>query len=261
MELLDFLRGQERIAKTGQERVTERYSRIVIDLGTARTDEEIHITGDYLAVAKMDGTASTTYFKLNHINSRQIYPSEIEKLYATYKKIYLTNAADAGKELVLYVGGALSGEIKVSGAGKTGLIDASGTRIDPCKEDGALYDELVKHTTALQIIDDWDSANKCKVEEQFGGVVYSTPKTSTNAVAKFEAAAKLLRDVVIKNTDAANAVDIGLYHATPANFRAASFELGAGASIGFTMVDMNSLAVISSVDDNHAVIHVIGTAV
>jgi hypothetical protein len=133
MDYLDFLRGQARIAKTGEERVTERYSRIVIDLGTAREEVKIHLTGDYMGIAKSNGAAATTFFRLNHRNARAIYPSEIAKLYATYKHIYLTNAAEAGKELILYVGGALSGEIQVS-TGKMGLKDSDGGDIDPVED-------------------------------------------------------------------------------------------------------------------------------
>ena len=91
------------------------------------------------------------------------------------------------------------------------------------------------------------------------GDTYSTPITSTNAVAKFEAATKELADVVIRNIDAANAVDIGLYNATPATFRAASFELAAGASLGFRKLDLSTLGIISSVDDAHATVQVIGS--
>ena len=133
MDLMDYLRGQERIRKGPAEGVKERYTRVVIDLGTARDDVKLHLVGDYLAVAKMDGVASTTFFKLNHRNSRGIYPSEIEKLYATFNGIWLTNAAESGKQLVIYIGGALSGEIKTA-TGKTGLKDSSGSDIDPAEE-------------------------------------------------------------------------------------------------------------------------------
>ena len=247
MEWIDMLRGEARLQKTEQERVTERYSRIVIDLGTERTDEEIHITGDYLAVAKMNATASTTFFKLNHRNSRQIYPSEIEKLYATYKKIYLTNAAEAGKELILYVGGALSGEIKVQ-TGKVSLKNASGTDINPATEE-----------TLSTIATNQFDASVDTMMLRFNGTPYSTPITSTNAVQRFNGTnPKKIADVIIRNTDAANAVDIGLYNATPATLRAASFEVGALASIGFTKVDLYQLGIISSVADAHAVVQVIG---
>jgi hypothetical protein len=88
---------------------------------------------------------------------------------------------------------------------------------------------------------------------------YSTPITSTDAVQKFEAASKKLTDVIIRNIDGANAVDIGLYDATPATFRAASFEVAAGASVGFRKIDLTTLGIISSVAGDHAIVQVLGS--
>lgn len=245
--MLDYLRGEARIAKSSSERVTERYSRIVLDLGTARTDEKIHITGDYLGVAKCNGAGATTFFKLNHTNSRAIYPTEIEKLYATYNKIYLTNAAEPGKELILYIGGALSGEIKVS-TGKTGLKDSAGNDINPATED----------TLSGMYTNQYD-ASVDTIMLRFNGKPYSIPMTSTNACQRFNNTNPTkIADVIIKNIDVANAVDIGLYNATPATLRGASFELPALASIGFVKVDLYQLALISSIAGSHAVVHVLG---
>jgi hypothetical protein len=257
-DFLDWMRAQARIAKTDTERVTERYARIVIDLGTAREEVKINISGDYMGVAKFTGTASTTYFRLNHRNAREIYPSEIAKIYATYKHIYLSNAAEAGKELVLYVGGAMSGEIQVN-TGKVGLKDSSGGDIDPATEDGNLAtcaSELATVNTELTA--QGVEQDKLVTALEWSGTPYSTPKTSTNVVQKFEAGSKKLRDVIIRNTDATNAVDIGLYNATPATFRAASFEVAAASSVGFREVDLTLLGVLSSVAGNHAIVHVLG---
>lgn len=119
---------------------------------------------------------------------------------------------------------------------------------------------LLAIKTALEKIDDWDDSDKCKTYESFSGTPYSTPITSSNAVQRFNATnPKLLRDVVLRNTDTANAVDIGLYNATVATFRGASFELAAGATVGFTLVDLYQLGTVSSIDGSHAIIHVIGT--
>lgn len=247
IEWMDILRAKERLGKTSSEGVKERYTRIVISLTDARTDEALHINGDYLAVAKMDGVASTTFFKLNHKNARAIYPSEIEKLYADFSKVFLTNAAEAGKELIIYVGGALSGEIKTA-TGKTGLKDSSGSDIDPATED-----------SLSTIVSNQFDASVDTMMLRFNGKPYSTPKTSTNACQRFNGTnPKKIADIIIRNTDAANAVDIGLYNATPATLRAASFELGALASIGFTQVDLYQLGIVSSVDGSHAVVQVIG---
>ena len=94
---------------------------------------------------------------------------------------------------------------------------------------------------------------------RFHGTPYSIPITSTNACQRFNSTnPKKIADIIFKNIDAANAVDIGLYNATPATLRAASFELAAGASFGFTKVDLYQLGIISSVDGSHAIVQVIG---
>jgi hypothetical protein len=248
MDYLEWFRGQQRIAKTGEERVTERYARIVIDLTTARDEVKIHLAGDYLAVAQSTGAAGTTWFRLNHRNAQQIYPNEIEKLYATYKHLYLSNAAEPGKELILYVGGALAGEIKVASAGKTQLKNASGVDINPATED-----------TLSDIETNLFDGSVDTLMLRFNGTPYSTPITSTNAVQRFNGTTpKKIADIVIRNIDAANPVDIGLYNATVATLRAASFELTAGSSIGFTKVDLYQLGIVSSTDGNHATVQVMG---
>jgi hypothetical protein len=137
----------------------------------------------------------------------------------------------AGGACVLYVGGLLTARLKPI-QGKVSIRNIAGSDVDLVEAK-----RFTSHT---------------------GGHLASTPKTSTNAVQKFEATTKKLRDVVIRNTDAANAVDIGLYNATPATFRAASFELAAASSIGFKEVDLTLLGLISSADGSHAVIHVLG---
>lgn len=247
-DILNYLRGQERIAKTGDERVTERYARVVLDLTEARDEVKIHLSGDYLAVASSTGDSSTTWFRLNHRNSQKIYPNEIEKLYATYKHILLTNAAEPGKELILYVGGALAGEIKVASAGKTQLKNASGTDINPATED-----------TLSDIETNLFDGSVDTLMLRFNGKPYSTPITSTNACQRFNSTnPKKIADIVIRNIDAAKAVDIGLYNATPATLRGASFELTAGSSMGFTKVDLYQLGIISSIADNHATVQVLG---
>ena len=209
-------------------------------------------------------------------------------------------AGDTTGKLVFFVGNLIGGEVEPSDSGKESLLDTGGLVINPAKEDGKLSDiaglngvdgggdlqkvkeELEKVNTdlaalevdlaaielinadmrtALQIIDDWDSANKCKTEEQFSGAPFNKQQTSTNAMVVLHGSTKKLRDIVIKNTDASNAVDIGITQADVATFRSNSFELKAGAAIGFTMIDLHLLKILSSVAGNHALIHLIGTEV
>lgn len=126
MDVLELLKLEVASKKLG-EPLKEQYARVSIDLSEARTDEAIHLSGDSIAVASFDGAATTTYFKLNHKHSRELYPAEVEKLYAKFGGIYMTNVAEAGKTLVLYIGRAIF--IYPSAAKKVRILDPDGTNI------------------------------------------------------------------------------------------------------------------------------------
>ena len=135
--LLNSLLAQERVQKAKEERPQERYARIDIaldDVDYVGTDIEIHITGDYVGRIKYDGSATGCYFKLNNRHSGRIYAGEFRRTYAEFNRIYLTNpSSQAGKHLILVIGGAFSGEIEPSSGGKTGIQDSGGTDIDPAQ--------------------------------------------------------------------------------------------------------------------------------
>ena len=115
--------------------------------------------------------------------------------------------------------------------------------------------------TAVEVIDNAICGTKMLTQEQFTGVPFNKQQTSTDSMVVLHGYTKKLRDVVIKNTDATHAVDIGITQVNVAAFRANSFELKAGSSIGFTMINLNLLEILSSVEGNHAAIHLIGTEV
>jgi len=240
MDVYELLKQEARSKKAG-EPVKEQYGRIEIDLDTAREDEELHISGNQITMASCDGAASTTYFKLNHRHSRKLYPSEIEKVLGNFGGIYLSNAAEAGKKLVLYVGRDIF--IFPSKAGSNKILKADGTTIDPAPE--GEYDTVL---------------GEIKTATEFSGNVFSKQQTSTNAMVAFSTTMKL-RDIIIKNIHAANSVDIGMYAADVATFRNTSYELGAGATVGFTSVNLSKIYLLSSVADSHGKIAMLGTAV
>jgi len=239
MDVYELLKQEARSKKEG-EPIKEQYGRIEIDLGTAREDEELHISGNQITMASCDGAATTTYFKLNHRHSRKLYPSEIEKVLGNFGGIYLSNAAEAGKKLILYVGRDIF--IFPSKAGANKILKADGTTIDPAPEG--------EYDTVLGAI---------KTATEFSGTVYSKQQTSTNALVALGSVK--LRDVLIKNTDAANAIDLGKHKADVAIFRTTSYELGAGAAIGFTQVDLSRLYILSSVAGSHASLSLIGVEI
>ena len=248
MDVYELLRQEARSKKAG-EPTKEQYTRVEIDLDTAREDEELHISGNQITMASCDGAATTTYFKLNHRHSRKLYPSEIEKVVGNFGGIYLTNVAETGKKLILYIGRDIF--IFPSKAGANKILRTDGTPINPATSDN--QDTIIAN---MYDVDSDIIMNK----ESFGGKPYSTPITSTNACQRFSSTnPEKLRDIIIKNTDASNPVDIGLYHATPATLRGASYELNGGAAIGFRNVDLYQLGLISSTDGNHAIVQVLGT--
>ena len=239
MDVLEMLRQEQRSKRQG-EPLKEQYVRVEIDLSTAREDEEVHISGNLITVASCDGGATTTFFKLNNKHSRKIYPSEASRVAGNFGGVYLTNSAEAGKKLILYIGRDIY--IFPSKAGATKLLKADGTTINP--------GEASEYDTVLGSIE---------TAVEFGGNVYSKQQTSTNALVALGAVK--LRDVVIRNDDAANAVDLGETAGTVGAFRSASMELPSGASIGFTQVNLATLFILSSVADSHALLQVIGVEI
>ena len=142
------------------------------------------------------------------------------------------------------------------------LITAGNVDLAALEVDLAALEVLgISINTAVELIDNAISGTKMQTEEQFSGTPYNKQQTSTDGMVVLYGSTKKLRDVVIKNTDAANAVDIGITQANVATFRANSFEVKAGAAIGFTMIDLNLLKILSSVAGNHATIHLIGTEI
>jgi len=111
----------------------EQYSRVVLDLGVARTNEIINIFGDHLAILKFTGTASTVFFRLNHRHNKEIYPVEISEVKNTpFKRIFLTNTAEPGKELVFGIGGLTI--IIPATAQKVQVKDGSHNVISPAED-------------------------------------------------------------------------------------------------------------------------------
>lgn len=263
--LIQSLLAQERTGKAKIEREQERYARIVIPLDKAEyvgTDIEVHIKGDYIGRIKYDGSATGCYFKLNNKHSGRIYAGEFRRTYSEYDRIYLSNpSSQNGKQLVLTVGGAFSSEIEPSSGGKTGLQDTSGTDVDPAVKDE--YDAgLLLATNSLDIMDDWDESNRCKVnlpaatETKLDGLIwtgtpYQKSMTTSNSQGVFEASTKKLRSVVIHNTHGSYDALIGL--TTPV------FTVAAGESLALDNVDMHLLYVKTKSGTNHATLELIGT--
>ena len=131
MDIYELLRQEARSKKEG-EPTKEQYGRVEIDLDTAREDEALHISGNQITIAFCDGTSTTTYFKLNHRHSRKIYPTEITKVEGNFGGLYLTNAAESGKKLTLYIARDIF--IFPARAAANRILKENGTTIDPVED-------------------------------------------------------------------------------------------------------------------------------
>jgi len=131
MDVYELLRQEARSKKEGEPR-KEQYGRVEIDLDTAREDEALHISGNQITIAFCDGTATTTYFKLNHKHSRKIYPTEITKVEGNFGGVYMSNAAESGKKLILYIARDIF--IFPARAEANRILKEDGTTINPAED-------------------------------------------------------------------------------------------------------------------------------
>jgi len=86
----------------------KKYQELTFDLGTARTDEELEIRGDFILVEYLDGDAS---IKLDNPGHDAIDLTKVKQIKTSpefFEKIYITNTAQSGKTLKLLIGGAAS---------------------------------------------------------------------------------------------------------------------------------------------------------
>ena len=141
MDILALLGIESRVRQAEKESPQERYARIVLDLGAAENigkDILLNFDGDFLDKVRYTGEAGKCTFKFDNKRSSPIYAEEFKKRYTPFvpfKRIYLTNeVAQAGKEFVLFVGGAFAGEIEPSTGQAVGITDVTGVDITPAQE-------------------------------------------------------------------------------------------------------------------------------
>jgi len=129
-ELLKYQRGeQKRLMK--DEGATGRYTRIVISLATAQSDELLDLNGDYIGVASIRGEG-TCKIRLDHRHAEQINLKEVEEIASPFGKIYFESDG-AGGELVIYIGGALTARLKPVQS-KVSLRHTDGSDMNACRD-------------------------------------------------------------------------------------------------------------------------------
>jgi len=122
------------------------YDVLTIDLGIARSDVEVEISGDVISVIEITGTLDV---KLNEKDEPVIELDKATRITITPKKftkLFFTNPAQTGKSATLYIGREASFVPEAQRVGSVGILDSADVRIDPSKseETKALIDDTIK---------------------------------------------------------------------------------------------------------------------
>jgi hypothetical protein len=113
---------EARILKPVESEFTRTYDKYFIDLGVARSDEELAIAGDSLLVQSIDGSLE---IKLNSKENPSLDVSLIRRLErpTPFSKLYLTNVAQPGKSATLVIGREASFVPEISPAGASKISE------------------------------------------------------------------------------------------------------------------------------------------
>ena len=106
------------------------YQIVTINLATARTNEELLVVGDFIGVASITGSCT---LRVNERNNDAINLQIVRRTKTPFYRFFITNTAQAGKSVTLYIGGDASFEIDV--VGRIGIVNVAGTDINPATED------------------------------------------------------------------------------------------------------------------------------
>jgi len=117
----------------------KKYQELTFDLGVERKDEELEISGDFILVEYLDGSA---YIKLDNPGHDAIDLSVVKQIKTTpqkFNKIYITNTAQSGKTLKLLIGGAASFTAEKTVMGNVIIQDADGNKAVVDSTNNALH--------------------------------------------------------------------------------------------------------------------------
>jgi hypothetical protein len=142
-ELLKAQRGETARLMT-LEGVKARYARIELPLGSAESNKEMHLVGDYIGVVSITGSG-TVKVRLDHRHSQEIDLREVSEISAVFGKFYFTTDG-AGGTATIYIGGALSARLKPI-QGKVSIRNTTGSDVDLLTE-AEYKSRNVSHTGA-----------------------------------------------------------------------------------------------------------------
>lgn len=153
------------------------YQIMTVNLALARTNELVLAVGDYIGIAALTGSCT---MRINEVGFDAANLAIIDEIKMPFYRFYLTNTAQAGKTLILYIGGKSSFGV----SGRRGIINAAGTEINPATEDTLA---LIKAKT-----DNLDAAISTLALETGGNLAAIKAKTDN-----LDIALTALRDALI----------------------------------------------------------------
>lgn len=236
------------ITKKYAEKVSpSTYTRVVIPLDSAHTDEELIVYGDTVAVVYCDA-ANPVNVRLGDKNRAAIDLRLHRRFefYPLFDRIYYSNTAEAGKQVILTIGK----DFKCDPITGFKLLDPDGVDVDPANETTATA-ILAKLTTM-----DVDTGNTATLL----GVGTSTFETYTFTADAAVALSTMIGadhnyiwlDVMV-NLAAGNAACIG-----DSGVAVTDELIAAGAGVELKFIKASEVYLINAVAGNNAKIHIKG---
>jgi hypothetical protein len=136
------------------EGVKARYARFEFPLGTAESNKEMHLVGDYIGIVSITGSG-TCKIRLDHRHSQEINLREVAEIAAPFGKMYFTTDG-AGGTCTVYIGGALAARLKPI-QGKVSIRSIAGSDVDLVEDK-----HFISHTGghSINTIDTPDTAER-----------------------------------------------------------------------------------------------------
>ena len=103
----------------------KKYLKVTLDLGIKRDNKELRLPGDFILIDKIDGALEV---RLDKPTNDPIDFQRIKVIRSPFETMYLTNAAQAGRSAVLYVGREASFESEPLVIGKVEVVTPATVR-------------------------------------------------------------------------------------------------------------------------------------
>jgi len=217
----------------------KKYQELTFDLGTARTDEELEISGDFILVEYLDGSAS---IKLDNPGHDAIDLSRIKQIKTApqkFNKIYITNTAQSGKTLKLLIGGAASFTAETTSIGNVIIQDADGNK---AKVDSTTNALLVKEVTG--------AVETTKIQAEDGTGAYDEIHRTGNALdVNLKTSDVDLATAKLQGYDGSSWQNLIVENATNPNLRVVLYDDGNDVTTG-----------INATNDGETPVGVLGVA-